>query len=127
MRPPAHSELPARNRHWLKECQKAYDRAVERTLKEDRNIEDVFEYAASLAAESRKITDLRWIDEMRGFVEDMVQHDYSLDTGSRKSYKFHFVSGYIFSHVAAEILDEMEADKVLHYVNDNWDLFTPDA
>ncbi|MCX4027220.1 hypothetical protein H0A36_08540 [Endozoicomonas sp. SM1973] len=79
--------------------------------------------APDLVIKEREITNDDIISEIKEFIEDAVKSDWDLDERSKSRYKFHFVWSYIYSHVAAELLDEMVADRIMEYVNDNMQLF----
>jgi hypothetical protein len=87
---------------------------------------DLFQYCGALAAENRNIVNASLLDEMNEFVRSMVEHDYSVDDQSRDCFKFHFVSGYIYAHVAAELVTVRDCEKALQYVTEKWDLFDAD-
>ena len=52
-----------------------------------------------------------------------VEWEASVDEEARGRYKFHFVSSYVFAHVHMGHLEELEADRLMDYINESWDLF----
>lgn len=115
--------IPTNYEEWLREVQQAYLAAKNKVAETDTEIEDIFCYAAELAAEKRGIVDGNVTAQMNELVTEMVHEDYATDDRSRSRYKFHFVSGYVFAHVEAGLIDEKEGDWILGYINDEWDLF----
>lgn len=115
--------IPNRNRGWLKEVQKAYAKAEKLAARENTPIEEIYLYAADLVASIRGVSDTTLIEEMRFGVVKAVESDCEIDGDARKHYKFHFVSGYMFAHMVPEILDIREVERILDYLNSNWELF----
>tara|TARA_R110001592_G_scaffold87091_1_gene257152 strand:- start:63 stop:524 length:462 start_codon:yes stop_codon:yes gene_type:complete len=115
--------LPQRHRHWLKECEKAYLAAVKKTVEGKVSPGQLYKLAPELVADARKINDGSIIREMEDYVEELYQSDTKLDPASKQRQKFHFVSGYVHSHVIAGLIEEMSADRILDYINDNTNLF----
>ena len=58
--------------------------------------------------------------------EQQVQRDWEIDKQSRRQYKFHYVSSYLFCFVVAGRIDEFEYDQIMEYVCHEMDLFTND-
>jgi len=108
---------------WLSETQGAYAEARRRIKSTDMDLEDIYFFSAEIASENRGIEDGATVLEMNKLVREIVEEDHALEAASRSRYKFHFVSGYIFAHVAAGLVTEREADRILELVNDELDLF----
>ena len=115
--------LPQRNRHWLKESLKALNAAEKRAIKEEGEIEFLYKYAVEYIIKNRGITDSEIIEEMKEFIQAQIDQDWGCDPESKKQYKFHFVSSYIYGHVPAELIEEMPADRIMEYVNESTNLF----
>lgn len=116
-------KIPSRNRGWLKEIQKAYSKAEKLAAKDGTAIEEIYLYAADMVAKNRGVSDAQWIAEMKFGVVEAVESDCGIDGDARKHYKFHFASGYLFSHMIPDILDIREVESILEYVTANWDMF----
>ena len=119
-------KLPARNRHWLKEVKKAYSAALKMQSNGGSKILEIYRFAPELVAKSRNIKDKAAIEVMLDRAIADVEQSKRVDPGSEESYLFHFVSAYIMGHSAIGLIEEMEADKIMAYVNDEWEIF-PDA
>jgi len=78
--------------------------------------------SAFVAAERRGIVDSDLIDEMNDYVVQQVEADI-LNGGQFSDYKFHFAISYIHAHTPAGIVEELMADQIMEYVNNEWDLF----
>ena len=116
--------VPKRNRHWLKEIQKALTSAEKQASNKDMEIAYLYQLALDYVIKNRGIDNLPVIREMQEDAENRVQGEWRLDDESKAYYKFHFVSSYIFSHVPAGLIEELEGDKVMNYINDNMNLFS---
>ena len=58
--------------------------------------------------------------------EEEVQRDWSSDQGSRRQYKFHFVSSYLYCFVVDEAIEEVEYDELMEFATNTFELFTDD-
>ena len=119
-------KLPASNKEWLLEIQKAFKSAYQKYEGGSSDIhekEDLYKMAPLLTAEYRNIEDDKLISEMCEETKKNVERDFSLGQDSRKHYRFHFVISYIHAHVPAGILTALEGDRIMDYINDNWNLF----
>lgn len=76
-----------------------------------------------MAAGNRSISDAKLIHEMVYFIDVEVKRDWNNDPASRGHYKFHFVSAYLYAHLVPEIISETACEKILDYINQNWELF----
>ena len=117
-------KIPLRKRHWLKEIEKAIDVGHKIAFEEGRLAECFYQYAQPIMMENRGITNKKIESEIKEFIEDLVRHDWDADPESRKQYIFHFVSSYLYAHVPSGYIDEMEADRIMEYINETMDLFT---
>jgi len=112
------------NQDWLTDAQEAYAAARKCSLKGASPIShrnELFNMAASVAAERRGIEDSGVIDGMTDYVVQQVEADI-LNGGQFSDYKFHFVISYIHAHTPAGIVAKLVADKIMEYVNSEWDL-----
>jgi hypothetical protein len=58
--------------------------------------------------------------------EEQVERDWSYDENSKRQYKYHFVSSYLFGFVVAGKITEMKYDRIMEQVCNKLDLFTKD-
>ncbi len=79
--------------------------------------------APRLAAVERNYVDINEIEIMVDAAVTAVEDDARVDEASRGKIKFNFVSSYVFAHVHMGYLEELEADELMNYLNDSWDLF----
>lgn len=113
-------------RHWRADVLSAFEKAAKRYDRGDTDLEDVgelFRLAAVYAAENRGITDQDKIQQMLEHSIESVERDRQLEPASDEDVFFEFTIAYIDAHVAAGIVAELEADKIMDYLNDNIDLF----
>jgi len=111
---------------WLADAKEAYKYTLLKFECGDLEITDIKELytiAPLVAAEKNQIDDAEIIREMCDFISENAEQDFSVDEGSKNHYKFHFVISFINSHVPPEIITEMEGDRIMEYINDEWELF----
>lgn len=118
--------FPLRNRHWLKESLKALESAERRAKREATDIEFLYQYAVEHIVKNRGISDSETIEDIKEYIQSLVDQDCRVDSNSKRQYKFHFVSSYIYGHVPTGLIDDIPADRVMEYVNDNTNLFIGD-
>jgi len=119
-------KIPNTNQTWEKEIFKAYDEAVELLNSGNTllgNIKNIFRLAPIIAANNRGITNEVTRIEMLEYVVECAEYDFSIDENSKENYLFHFVISYIYAHVAAQLVEAMEGDKIMEYINANNELF----
>ncbi|HEY5624271.1 MAG TPA: hypothetical protein VIV14_10970 [Gammaproteobacteria bacterium] len=115
-----------RKRHWRADVIAAFARAMKHFESGESGLEDItglYKLAAGIAADNRLIRDTRTRAQMAEFAEELVEHDHAIEPDNKYEVLFHFVSAYLYAHVPAGILKEMEADRVMDYLNDTLDLF----
>lgn len=118
--------IPKNNSEWLAEVKEAYEAALNEFERGELDIlekEALYIVAPLFAAKNRGIVDEEVIDEMCEHTQENAEQDFANDEESISEFKFHFVIAYIHSHVSPGLLPEMEADRVMEYVNDQWQLF----
>jgi len=86
------------------------------------DITELFKVSALIAAERRGITSPELVQQMSDHVVRQIESDLKIGADPAE-FKFHFVISYIHSHTSAHLIDEMNADRIMNYVNDHWDLF----
>lgn len=111
---------------WLADAKSAYSEAKG---KYDNNLLDIshkegfYKVAPFIAAARKHIDSDEILQEMMECTTANAQQDFSVDAESKSKYQFHFVIAYVHSHVPPGIFTEMEADRIMDYINDHWDLF----
>lgn len=119
-------KTPSTNKEWADEAFEAYNHAsklLENGLLPVKDKYNLFRYAPILAANNREIDkENKKIDMLEFTVKD-TERDFSIDENSQKNYLFHFIMSYIHSHVYANIITEFEADDIMEYINENYQLF----
>ena len=110
---------------WLGDVQDAYAMATQ-SLNSGDHLTDLFKLAAPIVTARRGVSAQDTIEAMARHVVERVDSDLELG-GSLSDYKFHFVYSYIHAHTQAGVIDEFQADDVMGYVNDHWDLFDESA
>ena len=111
---------------WLSDTKDAYEEVKKRFSSKVLDIskkEEFYKIAPLIAAERRHIKDDSLVLEMMEFTSRNVEQDFSIDPKSKKLYQFQFVIAYVHSHAPAGIFTEMEGDRIMEYINGNWDLF----
>ncbi|GAB1256767.1 hypothetical protein NBRC116494_12690 [Aurantivibrio plasticivorans] len=116
-------KLPNRNRNWLKEIKAAYAKAERDVIRDGKDLNDLYIYAVKYVAKNRGINNKDTIREIIQHSFDAIKIDIKNDPESANHHVFHFVSTYIYSHCFADLKDELECDKIMDYVNNEWDLF----
>lgn len=117
---------PKRKRHWQADVISAFKRAINRLESGTGgldDIQDVYKLSATVAAENRGVKDPTTIKRMAEYAEELVEEDHALAPENKHQVLFHFVIAYIYAHVPAGILEEMEADRIMEYLNEALDLF----
>jgi len=115
--------LPDKNRKWLKEVKLAYSKAETIAVRESIQKNEMYRIAPILVAENRGIDSQEVVDQMVQYSAQDVAQGERVDPGSENNHLFHFVSAYIHSHHVAGLMDEMQCDRVLEYINCEWELF----
>lgn len=119
-------KLPSRNRNWLKEVKKAYKDALKIQHRLGTNASEIYKLAPELAAKNRTIKSKATIEAMLDRAIKDVEYDKQIEPEEDEGELFHFVFSYIMSHSTAGLIEELEADKIMDYVNAEWNLFPDD-
>ena len=115
--------LPNRKRNWLKEVKSAYAKAEKIAQRENIELGKIYLLAGRLVAKNRSLKSESVIKAITDWIEADVAYGESVDPGSKNRYLFHFASAYVHGHHVAGLLGEMECDRILEYINGEWDLF----
>ena len=116
---------PKTYKDWAEEALDAYKEAY-RQLEEGKspvnNKLEIFRHAPILASIKRNINGTDRGMEMLSVIED-IKKDFDVDDEAKERYLFNFVFAYIHGHIYADLLEEIEADRIMDYINDNYQLF----
>ena len=115
--------MPTTNRKWLREIERAYQKAVLRVEKESLSIENVYKLAAHFAGTRRGI-DTSLIQEAEA--ENQINIEDQRKRGNPGEWVFEFYSCYLDAHVHYGFLDDMAVDEILEYVTHEGDIFLND-
>ena len=118
--------IPKRKRHWKADVISSFERAIKQFdsgVTELDDIKDLYKLGATIAAENRGISNSATIEQMAEFAEKLVEEDHAGAPENEYQVLFHFVSAYVYAHVPANILEEMEADRVMDYIGETVGLF----
>ncbi|WP_428610349.1 hypothetical protein [Sedimenticola sp.] len=83
---------------------------------------ELFRIAPVFASINREINGTDRGMSMLSVIEE-IERDFEVDIEAEERYLFNFVYVYIHSHTYADLLDGMEADRMMDYINDNYELF----
>ena len=114
--------LPNRKRNWLKEVKIAYAKAEKIAQRENIELGKIYLLAGRIVAKNRSIKSEDVIQAITDWIEEDVAHGERVDPGSKDRYLFHFVSAYVHGHHVAGLLGEMECDRILEYINEEWNI-----
>jgi len=112
--------------NWLEIATSSLADALEKTEDGEVPLQNLYMLAPILYSEKQNIKNEALIQEMTEANDQQVTSDWSLDERSKKQYKFHYVSSYLYCYVVAGKIDEMKYDRIMEYVCGEMDLFTDD-
>jgi len=111
---------------WAQEAFESFEEA-KHLLNEGKSIAsnkyELFRQAPIIASFKRNINgNDRGID-MLSVINEIIENDFSVDKEAKDNYFFNFVLAYVHCHTYADFISEQEADKIMEYINDNYNLF----
>jgi hypothetical protein len=114
--------LPVGEEQWANETIDAMKMAF-RLMEEDvggpldeSHKEDLHKYAPILAAYNRDVQDKSRLVEMVQYVVERQRAQASEDVGEPRSGELKFVAAYLDAHVALDVLDVADVEKIMQYV-----------
>jgi len=111
---------------WAQEALEAFDEAKQ-LLNEGKSIAsdkyELFRQAPIIASFKRNINGNDRGSNMLSVINEIIESDFSVDTEAKQNYFFYFVLAYVHSHTYADFISEKEADQIMEYINDNYNLF----
>jgi len=111
---------------WLKEVTLALADALEKSEDGDIPLQNIYMLAPVLYSDKFKLNNEELLQEMIEVNDKQVSVDWSLDEKSKKQYKFHFISSYLYCFVVAGQYDEFKYDQIMEYICTEMDVFTND-
>ena len=118
-------QKPKTYKDWANEAFLAYKTAMHLLEKRSLLVNDkyeIFRHAPTLASIDRDINGKTRGIEMFSVIKD-IEQDFKVDAEARQHFYFNFIYAYIHSHTYADLLDEFEADRIMDYINNNYELF----
>jgi hypothetical protein len=116
---------PKTHKRWAEEAIGAFNEA-RKQLQEGyspvANKYEIYRHAPILAAQNRDISGTDRGLEMLSVIND-IEHDFEVDAEAKGRYLCNFVLAYIHCHAYADFVEEIEADRIMDYIVDNYDLF----
>ena len=112
--------------NWLEIATSSLADALEKTEGEDIPLQNLYMLAPILYSEKQNTKNEALIQAMIEVNDQQVTSDWSLDENSKKQYKFHYVSSFLYCYVVAGKIDIMKYDRIMEYVCSEMDLFTDD-
>ena len=113
-------------KEWLEETEESLLKAIDESKKENMPEQDLYKIAPVIFFEKHNLEDESLFNEMCDANEAQVLEDWSHDEKSKKQFKFHYVSSYLYCYVVASKIDEFKYDKIMEYVTGKMELFTDD-
>lgn len=113
-------------KQWLKEVESSLSEALEAAKIGEIPSQNLYMIAPLIYAKRKNMNNEALIQEMVDENEEQVKRDWACDEASKRQYKFHYVSSYLFCFVIARKIDENKYDEIMEYVTSKMDLFTDD-
>ena len=113
-------------RHWRSDVLSSFERAAKLFDRGESGLNDwrdLYKLAPTIAARNRGISSQATLSYMSEYANEGVEHDHRVEPKNKEHVLFHFTSAYIDAHVAAGLVGELEADRIMDYLNENIDLF----
>lgn len=120
------TNMPPTHRDWAEEALTAYELALGELHNGTAIVEDkinLFRVAPLMAAQNRGMDNVERTVDMLAVTTADIERDFEVDAEARTNCLFYFVFAYVHCHVHGDYLDEMEADRIMEFINDHYDLF----
>ena len=111
---------------WLEGAEASLKEALEAAESGSAEKQNLYMLAPILYSKKQNTNNETLIQEMINANDEQVTRDWSYDENSKRQYKFHYVSSYLYCFVVAGKLDELKYDEIMEYVCSEMDLFTDD-
>ncbi len=121
-------KLPRKSKQWAKEAYEALDVAWGLLQEKHLHPNDeqkllLIEFAPSIAAVKRGISDKEQVAKATGFAFDNFKIDFNnRDKEEPVKFSISFLLAYLDSHVSFGFITEKKAQEVMHYLMDNYDV-----
>lgn len=111
---------------WIEEAKASLEEALK--IAKDGTVpeQNLYKLAPIVYSNRQNTNDEALINEMIEVNEEQVAEDWSHDENSKRQYKFHYVSSYLFGFVVAGKITEFQYDDIMEQVCQELDLFTED-
>jgi len=111
---------------WAQEAFEAFEEAKQ-LMTEGKGLAndkfELFRQAPLIASFKRNINGNDRGINMLSVIDEIIENDFSVDTEAKENYFFYFVMAYVHCHIYADFITEKEADQIMEYINDNYNLF----
>jgi len=111
---------------WAQEAFESFEEA-KHLLNEGKSIAkdkyELFRQAPIIASFKRNINGNDRGSNMLSVINEIIENDFSVDTEAKQNYFFYFILAYVHCHTYADFISEKEADQIMEYINDNYNLF----
>lgn len=111
---------------WVTEAKESLEEALRIAESGSVPKENLYKLASLIYSSRHNTHNEALLKEMDDINEEQVARDWSYDENSKRQYKFHFVSSYLFGFVVAGKISEMKYDNLMEEVCNKLDLFTED-
>ena len=111
---------------WVEEAKAALEEALRIAEQGTVPEQDLYKLASLVYSNRQSTNNESLLKKIDAANDEQVLRDWSYDENSRKQYKFHFVSSYLFCFVIAGKVTEMKYDRIMDQVCNKLDLFTDD-
>ena len=111
---------------WLKEAEESLKEAINASKDGSIPLQNIYALAPIIYSKRQNTNNDSLIQEMIDETDSMVKEDWSHDENSKKHFKFHFVSSYLYCFVVSGKINESKYDDIMEYVNSEMNLFSDD-
>ena len=111
---------------WVEEAKASLEEALK--IAKDGSVpeQNLYKLAPIVYSNRQNTNDEALINEIIEVNEEQVAEDWSHDENSKRQFKFHYVSSYLFGFVVAGKITEFKYDDIMEQVCQELDLFTED-
>jgi hypothetical protein len=111
---------------WLEAAEASLKEALAAAESGSVEKQNLYMLAPILYSKKQNMNNEALIQEMTNANDEQVARDWSYDENSKRQYKFHYVSSYLYCFVVAGKLEELKYDEIMEYICSKMDLFTDD-
>jgi len=111
---------------WVEDAKESLAEALETAEKGGVPKQNLYMLAPLLYSSRQNTNNQALIKEMTQANEEQVARDWSYDENSKRQYKFHYVSSYLYCFVVAGKISELKYDDIMESACNEMELFTKD-